>query len=174
MECAASGQHFLTGVYSECCAGLAASVLLEDASLCLHACCCYKVRVADTYSSAGLGNFTTIFLQMLMLAGATRFGLLAIGMNWVFVLILSDVALALYISVRRGQVRARLGGSTCSFMDFVCVSYCPWCTACQEARHVDAALGVQVRCCCVLEESAMDSIPLVGLPVSAEMSSHFS
>jgi len=162
----ASAGNFRTSIRDECQMALNCLVCRsQDASLCLHSCCCLAVRMADTYASAGLGGFycnffmffitVYVFPQCLGAVSGVRCG------TW-----LGLPVLALGRTARRWQLQRRLGGAGGSWMDCPLLLVCGPCMACQEARHVDGALGVQVECCCVLMDARNDSLPLVGMPVT--------
>ena len=51
-------------------------------------------------------------------------------------------------------------------MDVLLFAFCTCCVIAQEAREVDAAMGVKVECCCQLKTTSQpDAQPLVGRPV---------
>eukprot|EP00930_Biecheleria_cincta_P103444 TRINITY_DN9540_c0_g1_i1.p1 TRINITY_DN9540_c0_g1~~TRINITY_DN9540_c0_g1_i1.p1 ORF type:complete len:408 (-),score=39.76 TRINITY_DN9540_c0_g1_i1:225-1328(-) len=160
------GVGFGSTMSQECCSALAAMTCQDDASLCLHACCCHAVRMADTYSSAGLGSFYANFVGLTVLLYLLPCLLTTGG----YAPLLCYALCAAIFSTRRGRLRQRLGGSECSFMDFLSLLCCPFCAACQEARQVEQVTSEHVACCCLLMEAseADGTAPLVGEPVVAD------
>merc|ERR1719291_333918 len=72
----------------------------------------------------------------------------------------------------RRKLRTKLGGSEQGgpniVMDALLFGFCTCCVVAQEAREVDAAMGVKVECCCQLAGGPgqpLDGQPLVGQPV---------
>lgn len=162
----ASAGNFRTSIRDECCMALHCWVCRsQDSSLCLHSCCCRGIRMADTYASAGLGGF---YCNAFMFFG-TLYAFpvcLSVVAGVKHSMWLGRVALALVLAARRWQLLRRLGSSGGSWMDCLLLLFCTPCATCQEARHVDGALGVQVECCCVLVGVQDDNISLVGIPVA--------
>lgn len=130
----------------------------DDTPTCLHATFCGACRAGDTYQAAGAQQFWTV-IGLFMLANiigsvvalfvtkdpkeqrTISWGIAALVMGGIF-------------HTCRRQLRTRLGGSNSAqspFMDFLLWACCSCCAIAQEARELDAAMGVRVECCCNLQ-----------------------
>jgi Cys-rich protein (TIGR01571 family) len=159
-------EGFRTTMVQEFSSALSAMICQEDSSICLHACCCHAVRLADTYSSVGLGGFWMNFLLLTFLDFLLPFLMWEAKAGLAGALLCRAMFAAIF-SYKRGSLRHRMGGEGCSFIDFLGLFCCPYCAACQEARHVDGVAQVHVACCFVLMRSSHSGEPLVGQPVFA-------
>jgi len=140
----------------------------DDTPTCCHATFCGACRAGDTFQTAGLQQFWTVI---------GLFFLCSLVGNIVAKAVTSDPAQAQNLSSTisavcmggifhgyRRQLRTRLGGNENAqpiWMDFLLYSCCLCCAIAQEARELDAAMGVKVECCCNLQS--------VGGPAASEM-----
>lgn len=155
-------------------------------STCLYAMFCPCVRHADTLSAAGvLGFWTTIltwifvdyvavFVFNILQNAALEVGYQHPSFEYGGQIFLLDQAiadlvraavLATFFAPRRAELRRRFGSTGSGSKRWDCISwmFCSPCTLSQEGLDVDAAEGVEVRCCCKLHDVATGE--LVGTPV---------
>lgn len=136
----------------------------SDCNVCVHTCCCYYVRLAETYTGAGLGSFWRLFFVAVGFRVAGTCASLLLGGCGDLACI---IMFAVYFSYKRGALRERLGGAGCTCMDCCCIFTFGECAACQEARTVDGLLGVTTACCCRLRETPLAeglALSVVGEP----------
>lgn len=131
----------------------------SDMSICCHTFWCPMARAADTHHAAGSDKFWNVVLYWL---GSSFVGACIGGDS--FGKCIASVVLALIMTSRRQELRAKLGispGENCT--DFMLWWCCSPCAVAQEAREIDVATGVKVRCCCNLLSN--------GIPRSLELDS---
>lgn len=138
----------------------------DDGQICLHSCFCLICRAGDTHAAAGLGDFWSVILCYygIMFIGGLADGLLGLAG-------LGRLAASLFwaysMAKKRQELRTKLGlnhqGGGCE--DLLAWWCCTPCVTAQEARSVDLASGVDVRCCCSLVPRA--TLPVVGAPVAS-------
>lgn len=147
-----------------------------DSSACLHGFFCGSVRIADTYSTGGVMQFwLVIFTPLIASLGVAVIAIIAqligsTGSNDYTYLV--SVCIALIFARCRGQLRQRLGGVEAKFQDTFIDVLTWWCCGCcaiiQEARSVDAVQGVEVQCCCTLQQASASASPFLGASVPDE------
>lgn len=137
----------------------------EDTNVCLHSWCCLLCRAGDTHTAAGVGDFWSVIflyygLQIVGSVVGAIIGLPPLGR------LLGSLGYAHLMAKKRQALRQRLGLAQAGGCEDLLAWWC--CTPCvvaQEAREVDQAAGVDVRCCCTLVPR--HTLPLVGPSVAS-------
>jgi len=132
----------------------------EDMDICCHAFWCNMTRAADTHHAAGTEKFLNIVLFWICCIVVGSVVGDPTGM-------LPGVIMAVGMTYKRRALKERLGikaGSSCK--DFLLWWCCGSCAIAQEARAIDQAAGVTVKCCCSIRRRASPA-NLVGPPVTA-------
>jgi len=163
--------------WSQCCA---------DTQYCLHGCCCFDVRMADSYATAGIiGYWSLIGIGFLFFfIGYVMYGLVGFGLRQIEIsdgmslgqfagigYYLPQILFAAFMAKKRGQLREKFGGRAdqCG-MDFCCWWWCACCMVIQEARQIDEATSARVECCCKLLKSGplvtAANVGMVGQPIA--------
>lgn len=133
-----------------------------DCHACLHVFFCPIVRIADTYSAAGLVQYWLMIL-FIILAKFLDF----------FLIIFSCIMLTTYRGRLRSRIMGRGDAGLCGkecYQDFLCWVCCGCCTAIQEAREIDDATGVRVNCFCNMVKKHPEGpvMMAVGAPVAVQ------
>eukprot|EP00928_Gymnodinium_smaydae_P091173 TRINITY_DN74875_c0_g1_i1.p1 TRINITY_DN74875_c0_g1~~TRINITY_DN74875_c0_g1_i1.p1 ORF type:complete len:245 (+),score=32.49 TRINITY_DN74875_c0_g1_i1:70-804(+) len=120
-----------------------------NTQLCLHSCFCFSCRAAHTWQVTGVVGYWA--------------GLFGLCFCSPFMCCISGYF--------RSQLRKKLGfapGGVCDFLVWIPCFGC--CAVGQEALQVDASTGVQVACCCRLQQlSGQDNaVTVVGAPVAVQ------
>jgi len=158
----------------------------DDIHYCLHGCCCEVILAGDVYQAAGIKNFwfpvivyfgcwavsqAIALVYMIILAEINvSNGQVYRGGNGAYYL--TGIIFALMMANLRKSLREKLGdpqpGKSCA-MDFLLYWCCGCCTVVQDARQVDGATGVLVRCCCSLQTLMQQPMPPVGAPMTVNV-----
>jgi len=153
----------------------------DDAPICLHALFCPACRAGDTYAAAGVSSYREVIALYVvahvvgqMVGGFLR-DILGPGARdssspgRQLPHIVTSILVGLLFYNKRRELRRKIGGSDEAaswFTDFVFWGLFGCCVISQEARSLDAIMGVRVECCCNLVCNAARD-PLVGNPVVA-------
>jgi len=144
----------------------------------LYGCCCLPCRVSDTFDAAAVASYWQTFASFVALwFAAPLLALLVDAMlpsAWFLrapLWLALELRWAKHLAQQRKVLRQRLGDKQPEesfWSDLFCFCCCLCCTAIQDARQVDGASGVAVRCCCKLQqrESSVASGDVVGLAVA--------
>jgi len=134
---------------------------LDDTPTCCHATFCGACRAGDTYQAAGAQQFWTV-IGLTMLANIIANGIASVvtknpsNQQNIGRLLGALITGGIFHGYRR-QLRTKLGGGENAapvYMDFLLWAFCSCCVIAQEARELDAAMGVRVECCCNLVQVA--------------------
>lgn len=130
----------------------------QDMNVFWHTCCCLTTRAADTHHAAGTESFWNVFMWWIisLVIGAVLGGG---GLDRV----IAGFIMAAVMTSKRRALKEKLGiqrGS--SLEDFMLWWCCTPCVVAQEARAIDEAAGVTVKCCFNLWHTRSNSMPMVG------------
>lgn len=132
-----------------------------DMNICCHTCWCWSIRAADTHQAAATEKYWTVILWWVFSLIVGSF----VGGSGGLDRAIAGLMMAAIMTSKRQALRARLGiapGSSCE--DFFTWWCCAPCVVAQEAREVDHAAGVSVKCCCSLGLTARPQSQWLGRP----------
>jgi len=150
-----------------------------DKNTCLHAWCCLWCRAGDTYQASSkdfsywkvIGFFMlSEFCGSLVANGPLSFEASPKALQYQKICgaLVRVGILCFFFVPKRRELRDKLGGDNevvPEYKDWLLYAFCTCCVVSQEARELDRAMGVDVKCCCNLNaENARGLVQAVGEP----------